>query len=120
MKDTALNTVQHDSGWVRDGHILCWDGRGTWLIHTSECPCQHDADGLREHLCSPGVQEDNFGIFLNDLPADQFTRCFDRPNGAEPIQWRLREVFHPDMDDAQVAAVAIFEIKLDEEDVRND
>lgn len=116
----ADKAVTHDSGWVDDGHAICWNGPyGAFIGHTEDCPRYNDGK-MYIYLCSPGCAASDYGIMLNQLPYDEYLQCAQYEVGMERIQWRLQEVIHPDLTIKEQMDLCVFQIKLDVEDERND
>lgn len=115
----ADKTVVHDTGWVSDGHHVCWNGpHGAFMGHPEGCP-YFTENKIRFYVCSPGCYAARNGISLDDLPEDEAAACREFPHGSEPIRWRLREYLHPDLTPEAQDDLTMFEFVLDVEDFDN-
>lgn len=107
-------TVVMDSGYVSDGHSICWNGmHGAFIGHSDECP-YYTEDKMRVYLCSPGLWASANGCTLDDLDPQEAAHCRQSDIGTEPIKWRLQEFLNPNFTVAEQKAMSIFEIMLDD------
>lgn len=105
--------VVHDSGWVTDGHHICWNGsHGAFMGHPDHCPFYVE-NKIRVYLCSPGCFAANQGIALSDLPDEDERECRQFSHGSEPIRWRIQEMIHPDLTIEEQVNLTRFMITLD-------
>jgi hypothetical protein len=115
-KKAADNTVAHDTGWVLDGHHICWNGPyGAFMGHPDHCP-YYTENKMRVYLCSPGCYAAANGLSLDDMPENDAKACREFSHGSEPIRWRLQEIIHPDLTIEEQTSLSIFQVMLDVED----
>lgn len=106
-------TVVMDSGFVSDGHHICWNGpHGAFVGHPEEC-LYYIENRMRVYLCSPGLWAAQNGISLDDLPTEQAEFCRQVNIGSEAIKWRLQEFVNTNLSIEEQDAMSIFEIELD-------
>lgn len=113
MNNSADKTVVLDSGWVDDGHELCWNHEIGFIGHPPDCP--HYWEGpVRKYLCSPGIMADNRAVSISDFSDEDAEDMLKIPMGSKPIIWRLTEYLHPDLSREQENKLSIFEVALAE------
>lgn len=112
--------VVHDSGWVADGHHICWNGsHGAFMGHPENCPFYVE-NMVTVYLCSPGCFASSQGIALSDLPQADEQECRQFSHGSEPIRWRVQEMLHPDLTVEEQNTLTRFMITLDSDEEVND
>ena len=120
FSQAADKCVVHDSGWVSDGHHICWNGEhGAFMGHAEHCP-YYTENNIRVYLCSPGCFASTCGIALSDLPGEDEQACREFKHGSEPIRWRLQEMIHPDLTIEEQNTLSRFMIELDCHEEVND